>query len=111
MSELSAHPAVAAVQQHAGNWNAQDRTAWLALFDDSFTDGRVWTLHPQRIIPGGTHEAAVEMLNKGTLHGELVELRGIEIYKVNDAGKIISVRAFFEQPTDFELNPFFVPEN
>jgi len=38
-------------------------------------------------------------------------LRGIEIYKVNDAGKIISVRAFFEQPTDFELNPFFVPEN
>jgi hypothetical protein len=51
------------------------------------------------------------MLNKGTLHGELVELRGIEIYKVNDAGKIISVRSFFEQPTDFELNPFFVPEN
>ncbi|MSZ52999.1 MAG: hypothetical protein F2597_09770, partial [Actinobacteria bacterium] len=37
MSELSAHPAVAAVQQHAGNWNAQDRTAWLALFDDSVT--------------------------------------------------------------------------
>ncbi len=135
MTELSAHPAVAAVQQHAANWNAQDRTAWLALFDDevtfedpvgkapklgraaaegswdnSFTEGRVWTLHPQRIIPGGTHEAAVEMLNKGNLHGELVELRGIEIYKVNDAGKIVSVRAFFEQPTDFELNPFFVPE-
>ena len=43
-------------------------------------------------------------------YGELVELRGIEIYKVNDAGKIISVRAFFEQPTDFELNPFFIPE-
>lgn len=135
MSELSAHPAVAAVQQHAANWNAQDRTAWLALFDDSvtfedpvgkapklgrvaaegswdnsFTEGRVWTLHPQRIIPGGSHEAAVEMLNKGNLHGELVELRGIEIYKVNDAGKIISVRAFFEQPTDFKLNPFFIPE-
>jgi hypothetical protein len=87
------------------------RLAAEGSWDNSFTEGRVWTLHPQRIIPGGTHEAAVEMLNKGTLHGELVELRGIEIYKVNDAGKIISVRAFFEQPTDFELNPFFVPES
>ena len=135
MSGLSAHPAVRAVQQHAANWNAQDRSAWLALFsdavtfedpvgkapklgraaaegswDNSFTPGRVWTLHPQRIIPGGTHEAAVEMLNRGDLHGDKVELRGIEIYRVDDDGLIVSVRAFFEQPTDFKLNPFFVPE-
>ena len=135
MSEVSSHPAVAAVQRHAANWNAQNRAAWLALFaddvtfedpvgktpklgraaaegswDNSFTEGRVWTLHPQRIIPGGTHEAAVEMLNKGDLHGKKVELRGIEIYKVDDHGFIVSVRAFFEQPTEFELNPFFVPE-
>ena len=136
MSDPSIHPAVRAVQQHAANWNARDRSAWLALFsddvtfedpvgkapkigrtaaegswDNSFTPGRVWTLHPQRIIPGGTHEAAVEMLNRGDLHGEQVELRGIEIYRVDDDGLIIEVRAFFEQPTDFELNPFFVPED
>lgn len=131
----SGHPAVDAVVAHATRWNAMDRTAWLELFadevtfedpvgkapkvgraaaegswDNSFTPGRRWTLHPQRIIPGGTHEAAVEMLNKGDLHGEKVELRGIEIYRVDDAGLIVSVRAFFEQPTDFELNPFFVPD-
>ena len=136
MSANDEHPAVRAVQLHAQNWNARDRTAWLALFsdevtfedpvgkapklgraaaegswDNSFTEGRVWTLHPQRIIPGGADEAAVEMLNKGDLHGERVELRGIEIYKVDGAGKIISVRAFFEQPTEFALNPFFVPED
>lgn len=136
MSDPSIHPAVRAVQQHAANWNARDRSAWLALFsddvtfedpvgkapkigraaaegswDNSFTPGRVWTLHPQRIIPGGTHEAAVEMLNRGDLHGDQVELRGIEIYRVDDDGLIIEVRAFFEQPTDFELNPFFVPED
>jgi len=136
MSDPSIHPAVRAVQQHAANWNARDRSAWLALFsddvtfedpvgkapkigraaaegswDNSFTTGRVWTLHPQRIIPGGTHEAAVEMLNRGDLHGDQVELRGIEIYRVDDDGLIIEVRAFFEQPTDFELNPFFVPED
>ena len=135
MTEPSTHPAVRAVQQHAANWNAQDRAAWLALFDDSvtfedpvgkapklgrtaaegswdnsFTEGRVWTLHPQRIIPGGHFEAAVHMLNRGVLHGEQVELQGIELYRVNEAGLIVSVRAFFEQPTDFELNPFFVPE-
>lgn len=135
MTDLSTHAAVRAVQLHARNWNARDRAAWLALFaddvtfedpvgkapklgraaaegswDNSFTEGRVWTLHPQRIIPGGTHEAAVDMLNRGVLHGDEVELRGIEIYRVDDAGSIVSVRAFFEQPTDFALNPFFVPE-
>ena len=136
MSANAEHPAVRAVQLHAQNWNARDRAAWLALFsdevtfedpvgkapklgraaaegswDNSFTEGRVWTLHPQRIIPGGADEAAVEMLNKGDLHGERVELRGIEIYKVDAAGQVISVRAFFEQPTEFALNPFFVPED
>lgn len=135
MTERSEHPAVRAVQLHAANWNARDRAAWLALFDDSvtfedpvgkapkpgrtaaegswdnsFTEGRVWTLHPQRIIPGGAHEAAVLMRNLGDLHGEQVELEGIEIYRVNELGLIVSVRAFFEQPTEFELNPFFVPE-
>ena len=50
------------------------------------------------------------MLNRGQLHGEQVELEGIELYRVNELGLIVSVRAFFEQPTEFELNPFFVPE-
>lgn len=128
------HLATWAVEQHAARWNAQDRTAWLDLFDDevtfedpvgkkpklgraaaegswdnSFTSGRVWTLHSQRIVPGA-NEAAVIMLNRGNLQGKDVELQSIEIYKVNEAGKIVSVRAFFEQPTEFELNPFFVPE-
>ncbi|NCY16205.1 MAG: hypothetical protein EBX39_05445 [Actinobacteria bacterium] len=132
---FSEHPAVRAVQQHAANWNARDRSAWLALFaesvtfedpvgkapkigraaaegswDNSFTEGRVWTLHPQRIIAGGPFEAAVQMRNRGDLHGRQVELEGIELYRVDETGLIVSVRAFFEQPTDFELNPFFVPE-
>ena len=132
---LSSHLAVRAVQLHAANWNMRDRTAWLALFDDSvtfedpvgkapkigraaaegswdnsFTEGRVWTLHPQRIIPGGAFEAAVHMRNHGDLHGRQVELEGIELYRVDELGRIVSVRAFFEQPADFELNPFFVPE-
>ena len=78
------HAAVDAVVAHATRWNAMDRSAWLELFaddvtfedpvgkapkvgrtaaegswDNSFTPGRRWTLHPQRIIPGGTHEAGL----------------------------------------------------
>ena len=131
----SQHPAVHAVEQHAARWNAQDRAAWLELYaddvafedpvgrapklgrvaaegswDNSFTEGRVWTLHPQRIIPGA-NEAAVIMHNRGVLHGQEVELEGIEIWKVDDAGKVVHVRAFFEQPSEFELHPFFVPED
>ena len=130
----SQHPAVHAVEQHAARWNAQDRAAWLELYaddvvfedpvgkapklgrvaaegswDNSFTEGRVWTLHPHRII-AGANEAAVIMHNRGVLQGREVELEGIEIWKVDDAGKVVHVRAFFEQPSDFELNPFFVPE-
>ena len=135
MTGLSTHRAVRAVQQHAANWNARDRSGWLALFsdsvtfedpvgkrpklgraaaegswDNSFTEGRVWTLHPQRIISGGEFEAAVHMLNRGVLHGEEVELEGIELYRVDELGLIVSVRAFFEQPTEFQLNPFFAHE-
>ena len=131
----SQHAAVWAVEQHAARWNAQDRAAWLELFaddvvfedpvgkapklgraavegswDNSFTEGRVWTLHPQRVIPGA-NEAAVIMHNHGMLHGKEVQLEGIEIWKVDDAGKIVHVRAFFEQPGDFELDPYFVPED
>lgn len=130
------HPAVRAVTEHAARWNAQDRSAWLELFaddvtfedpvgkapkvgraaaegswDNSFTEGRVWTLHPQRIIPGGPDEAAVLMHNHGVLHGREVQLEGIEIYRVNASGQIVSIRAFFTQPTDFELDPYFVPDD
>jgi steroid delta-isomerase len=127
------HPARLAIEQHAARWNAQDRAAWLDLFadeivfedpvgkapkpgrsaaegswDNSVTEGRVWTLHPQRIVTGGA-EAVVLMRNEGEVHGEHAVVESVEVWKVRDDGKVISVRAFFEQPTDVELNPYFVP--
>ena len=135
MTDAAVPPARLAVERHAERWNAQDCEAWLELFaddvtfddpvgkptkhgraaaegswDNSFTSGRVWTLHPQRIIVGGD-EAAVLMRNRGVLQGQEVELEGIELWRVDDTGKVVAVRAYFEQPDDFELNPYFVPED
>ncbi|NDH48421.1 MAG: hypothetical protein EBX99_11420 [Acidimicrobiia bacterium] len=52
-------------------------------------------------------EAAVVMHNEGHLGDDRVEVNGIEIFTVNDAGLIVSVRSFFEQPEDFALDNYF----
>jgi hypothetical protein len=36
-------------------------------------------------------------------------VEGIEVWKVREDGKVVHVRAFFEQPTTVELDPFFQP--
>jgi steroid delta-isomerase len=130
----TAHPARVAIEQHAARWNARDRSAWLELFadevvfedpvgkapklgraaaegswDNSFTEGRVWTLHPERIVTGGS-EAVVLMRNEGDVHGEHAVVESVEVWKVRDDSKVVSVRAFFDQPAEVELNPYFVPD-
>lgn len=128
------HPARRAVEQHAALWNARDREGWLALYaddvvfedpvgkapkhgraaaegswDNSLRPGREWTLVPRRIITGGD-EAVVEMRNEGVVDGVAAVVEGIEVWKVDDDGKVVHVRAFFEQPTEIELDPFFRPD-
>jgi hypothetical protein len=78
------------------------RNSW----DKSLTPGREWTLNPARIV-GTDAEVAVQMHNIGKIDGRQVEVHGIEIWKVNAEGQVVSVRAFFEQPKDFELSPYF----
>jgi len=128
------HPARRAVEEHARRWNARDREAWLELFaddvvfedpvgkapklgrtaaegswDNSLRPGREWTLVPTRIITGGS-EAVVDMRNEGVVDGVAAVVEGIELWKVDDRGKVVHVRAFFEQPTEIELDPFFQPD-
>lgn len=128
------HPAVAAVHAHVEAWNAMDRGRWVALFspemefedpvgappkvgldavhktwDRSFTPGRRWTLHPRQIVAGGD-EAAVVMHNVGVLSDKRVEVNSIEIFRVDEAGAIVGVRAFFDQPTEFALADWFTPD-
>ena len=123
--------ATSAVLLHCEYWNNRLRQDWMKLFaehvvfedpvgappktgieavqnswDRSLTPGREWALHPVRIV-GTEREVAVQMHNKGLLEGRQVEVHGIEVWKVDEHGLVVSVRAFFSQPTDFELNPYF----
>ncbi len=128
---MTTRTATAAVLLHCEYWNTRRRTDWMALFaldvvfedpvgarpkigevairnswDRSLTPGREWTLNPVRIV-GTDAEVAVQMHNIGNIEGRQVEVHGIEIWKVNAEGLVVSVRAFFEQPKDFELSPYF----
>ena len=122
-----------AVERHVAYWNARDREAWVKLFSDtvvfedpvgappkvgvaavhnswdrSFRPGRRWVLQPRQIVEAGA-EAAVVMHNEDHLGDRIVEVRGIEIFSVDDLGRIVSIRSFFEQPTDFVLDDYFTP--
>jgi steroid Delta-isomerase len=128
------NPAVVAVTNHVRHWNAMDRESWVALFspdvvfedpvgstpkvgqtavhnswDRSFVPGRRWTLHPTQIVGGGS-EAAVVMRNEGDLSGRKVRVDSIEVFRVDGTGRIVHVRAFFEQPTEFALSDYFTPD-
>ena len=120
-----------AVERHVEHWNNMDRAKWVGLFsprvvfedpvgappkhgleavhnswDRSFRPGRRWYLQPQHVVEAGT-EAAVVMHNEGHLGEEIVQVHGIEIFTVDAAGLIISVRSFFDQPTEFALDEYF----
>ncbi|MCW2546055.1 MAG: hypothetical protein JWN96_515 [Mycobacterium sp.] len=118
MSAVS--PQELAIRRHCEYWNARDQAAWSALFaadvvfedpvgsppkvgpeavrqswERSLTPGREWRLIPTRIHSGGS-EAVVVMRNEGNLHGESVVVDSLEVWRVNAAGAVVSVRAFFE---------------
>ena len=114
-----------AILDHVRHWNAMDKDAWLALFaedvvyedppgtvsshgkqvmsdyawDRSFTDQKRWILEPIKVIECG-NEAQVYMRNHGAVAGVPVCVESIELYRVNDAGLVDSVRAFWEPPAD-----------
>jgi steroid Delta-isomerase len=114
-----------AVLSHCRLWNAADKDAWLALFADdvqyedppgtvasqgkevmseyawdrSFTDNKRWILEPLLVIECG-REAQVHMRNHGAVAGMPVCVESIELWRVNDAGLVDSVRAFWEPPPD-----------
>lgn len=78
-------------------------------WDRSFKPGRRWTLHPEHVVAAGK-EAAVVMRNEGDLNGEMVTIRSIEIFIVDESGLLVHIRSFFDQPTDFALSNYFTPE-
>jgi steroid delta-isomerase len=111
----------AAVLHHIEYWNAKDKAAWLGLFaedvvyedppgivssqgvqvmseyawDKSFSDTKQWVLEGVLVIASG-HEAVVHMRNHGSVDGRPAWTDSIEVWSVDEAGLVNSVRAFWE---------------
>jgi len=113
------------VLAHVEHWNAVDKERWLTIFSDdviyedppgtiagrgldvmssyawdrSFTDEKRWILEPVVLIACGK-EAQVHMRNHGAVAGRPAWVDSIELWAVDDAGLVTSVRAFWEPPAD-----------
>ena len=124
--------AAAAFAAHVRAWNERDLDAWLAIFADhveledpvggvpkhgrsalmttwerSQTEDRRWELRPRRVVDCGV-EAAVDLVNHGTLGDRTEVVESIEIWRVDDAGLVVSVRTFFA--TDPAVHdPYYLP--
>jgi steroid Delta-isomerase len=117
---------------HVRTWNNQDRDAWIAIFADdvtmedpvggvpkhgraaldktwtrSHTHDRRWTLFPQQVVECGT-EVATVLLNRGDLPNGTMEITSIEIWRVDGAGKVVSVRTFFDTNPAVH-DPYYLP--
>jgi hypothetical protein len=68
-------------------------------WDGSFTEDKRWILDPVLIIECA-NEAQVHMRNYGAVAGVPFMVESIELWRVNDEGLVVSVRAFWEVPTD-----------
>jgi hypothetical protein len=114
-----------AILDHVQHWNAMDKVAWLALFaddvayedppgtvasrgvevmsshawDGSFTADKRWILEPVLVIECG-NEAQVYMRNHGSVAGVPRCVDSIELWRVNAAGLVDAVRAFWEPPEE-----------
>jgi ketosteroid isomerase-like protein len=120
-----------AIENHFRFWNAGDRAGWIRSFaenvvfhdpvgsppkhgrsaaekswDNSFSNGQKWTLVLTQLVVCGD-EAAITLDNHGVVNGQAFTMRGIEIWKVDDSGRVCQVRAYFEPPATVELNPYF----
>jgi hypothetical protein len=74
--------------------------------DNSFSNGQKWTLVLTQLVVCGD-EAAITLDNHGVVNGQAFTMRGIEIWKVDDSGRVCQVRAYFEPPATVELDPYF----
>lgn len=121
-----------AIDNHFAAWNSHDSERWYANFADdvaledlvggpvktgrsglekswerSFQQGHHWRLEPLLVQICQNH-AALHVKNHGEIHGQKLEIDSIEIYTVNDAGKVSQVQTYFNPPVGQVIDPFFM---
>ena len=123
-----------AIARHFECWNAGRRAEWIANFsddvvfhdpvgappkhgrraaeaswDNSFSNEQSWRLELTRLVVCGD-EAAITLRNHGRVGGRSFSMEGIEIWKIDPAGRVCEARAYFEPPEDVALNEYFRPD-
>jgi steroid delta-isomerase len=121
-----------AINNHFEAWNGRDSERWFANFTDdvmledpvggprkvgraglekswekSFQRGHSWTLQ-QMLLQICQDQAALHVKSHGQINGQPVEVDSIEIYTINDAGKVSHVRTYFNPPAGQTLDPYFM---
>ncbi len=121
-----------ALRTHFEAWNAHDRERWLANWRDdvvmldpvggpekkgraalektwqqSFQAGHSWRIEPV-FMQVCEDQAALHVRNHGVIDGQVLTLDSIEIYWVDDAGKVFRVQTYFSPPEGRTLDPFFM---
>ena len=124
-----------AIRNHFEAWNSKDKARWLANFADdvrledpvgglpkigkdglekswlnSFKDGHDWKIEVV-LMQVCADQAALHVKNHGKVDNNPVELDSIEIYTINDAGKVAYIRTYFNPPTGQQLDPYFLQQN
>jgi len=121
-----------AIHTHFDAWNKQDKARWMANFaenavledpvggpkkvgrtavekswDYSFKEGHFWTIEPV-LMQICTDQAALHVRSKGSIDGQAIEIDGIEIYTIDDAGKVAYIRTYFNPPEGQTLDPYYM---
>ncbi len=112
----------AAIERHIALWNAGEKEPWLAAWrtvssggvtaedpvgtpmrqgPDVFSDlwdhtVGVWTLTVEHLV-ACANEVAMVVRNEGTVGGENVTVRSIELYRFGE-DETLSIRTYFDQP-------------
>jgi len=122
-----------AMETHFSAWNRKDRETWLRNFaadvvledpvggpekrgaaavekswENSFQEGHDWKIEPLFQCICGV-EAAHLVRSTGVIGGKEIVLEGIEVYTIDEAGRIARVRTWFRAPAGVALDPYFSP--
>jgi hypothetical protein len=122
-----------AMETHFSAWNRKDRETWIRNFapdialedpvggpekrgrealekswDRSFQGGHDWKIEPLFQCICGS-EAAHLVRSTGVIDGRRIVVEGVEVYTIDDAGRIARVRTWFRAPAGESLDPYFSP--
>lgn len=78
-------------------------------WNNSFKDGHDWKIEIV-LMQICADQAALHVKNRGTVNHQSVELDSIEIYTIDEAGKIAYIRTYFNPPQGQQLDPYFMQQ-